>query len=157
MKKKLITIILALATICLQAQNLYVQPIDGEQVGFSIVENPRITFGDGTMTIQETTFQLTDVQNLSFVKNTTTNLVAVNIDDKIFIFPNPVRDELTLIVENSQSMTYRIFDMTGRLLKTERLNSTVTTINVQNFHTGIYVFNLEQNGQFIQSFRIVKQ
>jgi len=157
MKKKLLTTMLAFAMICLQAQTLYVQPIGGEQVAFSIIENPKITFGNGTMTIQGTTFQLADVQNLSFATNAATKLVAVNFDDNFLVFPNPVSDELSLIVKNPQGMNFRIFDLNGRLLKIGNLNSTVTTINVQGFRKGTYLLNLEQNGQSMQSFRIIKQ
>lgn len=146
-----------LATTCLQAQNLYVQQINGERIAFSIVESPRITFGNGTMTIQGTIFQLTDVQNLSFIKFTTTDFVAVNFDDKIIVFPNPVRDELTLIVQNPQGLNFGLFDMLGRELVSDQIRSETTRINMHNFRAGVYVLHIIRNGQTVQSFQIVKQ
>jgi len=158
MKKTLFSFLLFLAVgVCLSARNLYLLPIEGDKVVFSIVENPRITFGNGTMTIHGTTFELAEVQTLSFVRNPATNLVAVNPHDKIVVFPNPVRDQLSIIVDDPQGMTYRIFDLNGRLLKAGNLNSTVTTINVQGLRIGTYVLHIDRNGQPIQSLQIVKQ
>ena len=97
MKKILLATMFAFATICLHAQNLYVQPITGEQIVFAIVENPRITFGSGTMTIQQTTFQLNDIQNLSFVKNVTTNIVWGGQTPPLHVFPNPVTNQLHIV------------------------------------------------------------
>jgi len=122
MKKFLLTKILLLATICLQAQTLYVQPIDGEQIGFSIVENPKITFGNGTMTINETLFQLTHVQNLSFVESVTTSIVgANNYLPLLQAFPNPVINDLRITIDELQiGEIIELFDMNGRRVYSRR-------------------------------------
>ena len=85
--------------------------------------------------------------------------IAVILNNtNINIFPNPIENELTITVDGStQGMTYQIFDLNGRLLQTERLNSETTTVNVQGLRAGTYVLNINQDGQQIRSFRIVKQ
>jgi len=160
MNKILTSTILLFAVIYLQAQNLYVQPVGGgEQTPFALADKPKITFGDGTITIDGTTFQLTDIQNLSFVRNENqTNVTTLNFDGKIFLFPNPVQDELQLDIRiPAEGLSFRVFDINGRLMRTEKINSATTTINVQDFRSGIYIFKIDQNGKPIQSFRIIKQ
>ena len=152
------------AVIYLQAQNLYVQPIGGgEQISFALADKPKITFGSGTVTIDETVFQLANVQNLSFVRNENENeneinVTAPNFNGKIFLYPNPVQNELQLSIQvPAEGLTYRIFDINGRLMRTEKIHSETTTINVQDFRSSIYIFNIDQNGKQIQSFTIIKQ
>jgi len=162
MKKLLITTAILAMAICLQAQNLYVQPITGEQVAFILADNPTITFANRVMSVNTTTFPLAQVRNLSFVKHetdTTPSTIATILGESgIYLFPNPVRDELTLeIKENLQNLTYRIFDMNGRLIATGRALSPQTVINMQHYQSGTYILTVEQNGQRIQSFQIVKQ
>jgi hypothetical protein len=164
MKKILLQSIFLTVGLYLQSQNLYVQPLgSGEQVPFTLAHNPKITFGTGTKKIESSsatqTFQLSNVQNLSFVKNTNSTNIATNLEDsKIHLYPNPVKDELTLVIQDfTQGINYRIFDMSGRLLKNDQIRSETTQINMQNFRAGVYILHIDSKGQSIQSFQIVKQ
>ena len=160
MKKILVLLLLLAIGLSVTAQNLYVQPIGGgEQIAFSLANKPEITFNNRTMNIDQTSFQLSNVQNLSFIKNESSTNIAMNLEsDQIRLFPNPVKNELTLIVQiPTQGLSYRIFDMAGRQLRTENIISETTTINAQNFQVGTYVLKLIQSGQEIQSFKIIKQ
>ena len=157
MKKILILILFFSVGLCLTGQNLYVQPISGEQVAFSLADKPKITFGTGTLIVQQTTFQLTDIQNLSFIPKGSTGIEMHLKDDKIFVFPNPVKDELSLVVQNPQGLSYRLFDMLGKQLMSDQIRSETTQINMQNFRAGVYVMHLLNNGQQIQSLKIIKQ
>ena len=146
--------------------NLYVQLIGtAEPVAFSIADRPTITFGEGT-TMKITTskgaenFSLENVQNLSFIKTVVTSIDPVEIDDYfgISLFPNPVRDQLTLEIQNlRQGLNYRVFDMNGKQIAIDRVHSNTTQIQMGNFREGFYIFSVEHNGQLVQSFRIVKQ
>ena len=169
MKKIITTAILCTLGLALSAQNLYVQPISGEQVEFAIANQPKITFASRTMTVAPSTgsgagtsqqFPLGDVQNLSFVKNETdpTSIALTVEDNGIRLYPNPVDDLLTLEIQNpAQGTTYRIFDLNGRLIETGNAPSEQTTINMGGFRQGTYVLTINREGQQIQSFRIVKQ
>jgi hypothetical protein len=158
-------IILALMTTGLQAQNLYVQPITGEQVAFELTSKPKLTFENRIMTVgvgqQETPFQLPAIRNLSFVKsepNDPPSGLAMTVEDNgIRLFPNPVEDALTLEINiPSQGMTYRIFDMSGRQMATGLAQYPQTLIDMQAFRSGAYILTVEQGGAQVQSFRIVK-
>jgi hypothetical protein len=159
-KKILITTILFAVGLSQQAQNLYVQPMTGEQVAFVLADNPKITFADRVMTVAAQNFPLNTIRNLSFVKTETdggTNIATIQ-KTGINLFPNPVGDELTLeIKEELQNLTFRIFDMNGRSMQTSRALSPQTVINMQHYQSGIYILVIEQGGQRIQSFQIVKQ
>jgi hypothetical protein len=160
MKKFLICAVLFAVGLSLQAQNLYVQLVDAEQLAFPLADKPTITFGSGTMTVNETAFQLSNVQNFSFTFNpdAPTSIEIPDLEgNRIIFFPNPVQDELTLIVEKeTQGLNYRILDLNGRTVRTGQIQAQQTAINMQNLRTGTYVFNVEQNGQLIQSFKIIK-
>ena len=158
MKKILITTILFAAGLSLQAQNLYVQPMTGEQVAFVLADNPKITFADRVMTVAAQNFPLNTVRNLSFVSTGGAANIAAIQETGISLFPNPVKDELTLeIKEDLQNLTFQIFDMNGRSMQTGRALSPQTVINMQHYQAGIYILVIEQGGQRIQSFQIVKQ
>ena len=158
----LVATVLCLNTL-LQAQNLYVQPIGaGEQVSFELAQKPKITFSSRSMVIETSTgrevFALNEIQNLSFVEQNGSNDIAIIEGDRIRLYPNPVKDELELNIQiPTQGLTYRIYDMSGALIKTEEIVSAITRINVENFRTGVYIFKLDQNGKELQSFKIVKQ
>ena len=153
-------LVLCLNTV-LPAQNLYVQPAGGEaQIAFALAEMPKITFNPNTMAIKTAagseTFQLSEVQNLSFTQ--TVGIATMVTDPRISLYPNPVTEELILKLQMpTQDMSYRIFDLTGKQLKVESIHSEITQINMGNFHPGVYFFQVHQNGQNIQSFKIVKQ
>jgi len=162
MKKILTPILLLAMSVCLQAQTLYVQLLDDEeQVAFPFAGKPKITFGNGTVIVAGTTFQISNVKNLSFTSKGTppvTSVAANSSDGKIYLYPNPVKDELELSLEiPTQNLRYQIFDLSGTLLKTEQIGSAVTKINMQSFRTGVYVISINRGGQHIESFKIIKQ
>jgi len=165
LKTTLFVVLVLCLNIGLSAQNLYVQPIGGgEQEAFAIANKPKITFSQQTMSIATTVateknFPLSQVQNLSFVKNQSTS-IALNdvLTNQIRLYPNPVEDVLTLEVQiPTQGLRYRILDMNGRLINTNVLNSATTLIQMDNYRTGTYIISVDQNGQPIQSFKIVKK
>ena len=162
MKRLLICPMLLAVGLCLSAQNLYVQPLGGgAQVEFSLAEKPKIVFGQHAFSVETNaatqTFQLDDVQNLSFKSNAPTSVAADFENGKIFIYPNPVKDELEVSLQiPAKGLTYRIFDLSGKQLYANPIHSETTKIQMQNFRAGVYVLNIEQGGQFIQSFKIIK-
>jgi len=164
MKKILITSIFFAMGLSFSAQNLYVQPMTGNQVEFELANKPKITFADRIMTITmppATTqpFSLGEVRNFSFVKTPSETGIAMTMDGHgIRLYPNPVETELTLEIENpTPRTTYRIFNMTGKLVEMGQASSQQTKINMQNFPRGTYVLYVVQNDRQVQSFKIVKQ
>jgi hypothetical protein len=149
--------------LCLAAQNLYVYT-NGQHVGFAFADNPKVTFANRVVSVATTNttspqqFQLNNVQKFSFGPSSPTSLLPTVEDYGISLFPNPVKDELTLKIENFvQGTTYRIFDINGRLIEAGRILAQQTQIDMQGFTSGNYILVVEQSGRQIQSFKIVKQ
>ena len=154
------TLLLCLNTL-LSAQNLYVQTLGAGQAQFDLAQKPKITFNARVMTVETPTgdqsFALNEIQGLSFVKNAQSGAAVVDAD-RIRLYPNPVKDELELNVQiPTKGLTYRLYDLSGKLIQSKAIRSATTKINVKTFPSGVYLFKLEQNGIEIQSFKIVKQ
>jgi len=162
MKKLLILTPLFIIGAYSSAQNLYVQPITGEQVPFAISERPTITFDNRIMTIDGRTFNLADVQNLSFVANVPppTNIVNEHVGSLLQVFPNPVTDKLHIINEWQSGDIIELFDMNGRRVFVQpvetghapSLHDDTIVIDMSAFPAGNYILRVGN-----QSFQIVKR
>ena len=70
-----------------------------------------------------------------FVHGPVTNIENMDTNS-ILIYPNPTRD--VLMIEGVDSQTLRVYDLQGRLIKTE--NS--TQVDVSNLAEGIYLLQI---------------
>jgi len=167
MKKLLILTPLFVIGAYSSAQNLYVQPITGEQVPFTISERPTITFDNRIMTVDGRTFNLADVQNLSFVTNVPppTNTVETQCIASLQVFPNPVTHKLHVVIPSEArdlfaNNTVEIFDMHGRRVfsqpvetgRAPSLHDDTIIIDMSPFPAGNYILRVGN-----QSFQIVKR
>ena len=85
------------------------------------------------------------------------NIAVVAENNSISIFPNPVRDILTVTVADfAPGMIFNLFDVNGRMVQTGPLAET-TTIDMTNLRAGTYVLTIVQNGAQVATFRVVKQ
>jgi len=163
MKKILIYAIFLAFGLSLQAQNLYVQVIGAnEQIAFSLADKPTITFDETNKYIQmpngKQTFPRDTIQSMSFRSNQEASIEVKLDEGKISIFPNPVKSELTITLDiSTQGLMYRIFDLSGRQAKVDRIYSAETRVQMQNFRAGTYILRIERSGHLIQSFKIIKQ
>ncbi len=162
--KHIISLLFLCVGLSLSAQTtLYVQPIEGEQQAFSLTEKPKITFGEGSMSIASASgtqnFELDKVQNLSFTRQGGSAIQALTDPNaSILLFPNPVKEEMTLnILDPAKGLRYSIYDLNGRKIQTETISSSKTQIRVGAFRTGVYLLNVEENGAIVQSFKVVKE
>lgn len=70
---------------------------------------------------------------------------------KIYCFPNPTSNYLSIKLENSDTRNYEIFDVSGRIISKGLLTN--ETISVENFHSGIYLINIEtESGRYFAKF-----
>jgi len=168
MKKLLILTPLFIIGAYSSAQNLYVQPIDGEQVPFAISERPTITFDNRIMTVDGRAFNLVDVQTLSFVavepvEPPPSNIVGEHAGSPLQVFPNPVTDKLHVVIPSEArdlfaNNTVEIFDMSGRLVYHRGVSTTLNdpastiTIDMSPFPAGNYILRVGN-----QSFQIIKR
>jgi len=74
------------------------------------------------------------------------------------VYPNPTTDVLTLKVENYeiQHLTYKLFDITGKLLKNKNVESNETSIEMKNLAPSSYFLKVFENQKEVKTFKIIK-
>lgn len=85
-----------------------------------------------------------------------------NTEDIILEFsayPNPTTDILKLRsgVRDFESISYRLFDMNGKLIKASRITGTETSVNMQSLAPSVYFIKVIQNDKEIKTFKIIKR
>ncbi|MBS7253465.1 T9SS type A sorting domain-containing protein [Flavobacterium branchiicola] len=75
-------------------------------------------------------------------------------------FPNPVVDELNLVVVNNkfEDLSYNLFDINGRILsKASNISSSETKVSMQGLVQGVYFLSVNNNSKAIKTFKIIKK
>ena len=85
--------------------------------------------------------------------SSTTGTYEVELASKIKVYPNPTSDIIT--ITNPIGSVIEVFDMTGRLLRSESVNGGAQTISLQGVPPGAYVVRM-QNKTLRVSYQIIK-
>lgn len=89
-------------------------------------------------------------------------MTGVELHDQVTVsqytlYPNPTADNCYLTAQtNAKNIRCQIFDVTGRLVKSERLESGVNRIDTQNLPNGCYVIRIIEDNQVITK-KLIKQ
>ena len=86
--------------------------------------------------------------NLSIFENEFSDL-------KISVYPNPANDYLSFKGLKVENPKVEIFDFTGKLIKSEILNSDINKLNVQNLTSGLYLIRILSNDKIMGTVRFV--
>jgi hypothetical protein len=90
---------------------------------------------------------------------TVNNNVGINetSQDNLFtVFPNPAQNIINVKVDNKLiGKNYSIYDNSGRIVLTGKLNFENTTIELGNLLGGIYMFSVGENMK--QTFKVIKE
>ena len=83
------------------------------------------------------------------------------IDELQLIFrtyPNPTNNLLILDLKDYpfENLTYQIFNLNGELLANNPLTNTTTSINMGNWPPSIYFLKVVKQGQYLKTFKIIK-
>lgn len=79
------------------------------------------------------------------------------IDSRISIFPNPASDYLTIDMKTQSINSFQVYDITGRLIKTNNTNFSYThTLDISDFSKGIYLLRINSNSSII-NYKFYKQ
>lgn len=86
-----------------------------------------------------------------YQQSTTVATVEVNAIKRLSHFPNPVEDELKIILPETpvQDITFNIYHLDGRLIKTIQkaaVNDTVSLDGLGKLKSGAYILNFQANG-----------
>ena len=87
--------------------------------------------------------------------------ITVGVEEKtigLAAFPNPTTDQLNLSVAGftNQQYSYQLYDAAGKLVKSDKVSSSATSINTQALTPGIYLLSVLDNNSIIKTFRIIK-
>ncbi len=77
---------------------------------------------------------------------------------KINLYPNPLYDAMKIDIEGKafKEITFNIFDLTGKLVESCQYNSNnIMYYRNRNLPTGMYFYNLESEGQLINSGKLM--
>ncbi len=81
-----------------------------------------------------------------------TGVIQNQLSD-ISIYPNPVKDYLNILIKSPLNSQISIFDMRGRLMKSEIVLNENTKIGVNELNHGVYLIRVQNNGnQYVQKF-----
>jgi hypothetical protein len=74
------------------------------------------------------------------------------------VYPNPANDFLTLKVENydAESLSYKLFDASGKLLESKKVTGNITIISMANLLPSLYFLKVIDNQKEIKTFKIIK-
>ncbi|HQB22271.1 MAG TPA: MBG domain-containing protein [Bacteroidales bacterium] len=82
--------------------------------------------------------------------------VDENILSQLSMYPNPAKDYVNLYLNDAIADKYEVYDITGKLLTTDIINSESTEIFIDKLNPGVYLLKVYNNNQNIAILRIVK-
>jgi len=87
---------------------------------------------------------------LAGIKETGINLSAA-------VYPNPTNDHILLKVDNEfQELSYQLYDMNGKLLSSQKINGSETSVSMTQFVNGTYTMKVINRDAEIKIFKIIK-
>ncbi len=74
-------------------------------------------------------------------------------------YPNPATDVLKLRTgeRDFKNISYRLFDMNGKLIKSGRITGPETSVNMQKLLPSVYFVRVMENSKEIKVFKIIKR
>ncbi len=89
------------------------------------------------------------------VPNCATSINAINKDVSVKIYPNPFANTLNITVSNNELSEIILFDITSRILMTDKFLSSVS-LNTEKLVNGIYFYEIRNEDEVIRKGKIVK-
>ncbi|MBD8082891.1 T9SS type A sorting domain-containing protein [Chryseobacterium caseinilyticum] len=86
------------------------------------------------------------------------NSAIANTED-IRLYPNPFQDFIYLDfpVKDYKDAEFQLFDSSGKLLRTEKIQNSKSEFNFSSLPSAMYLFNIVEKGKGIKSFKIIKK
>ena len=142
MKLKFILICIILCSLQTMATNLVIEHRSGAEVLQDIAAIGKLVFVEDSIRLLDKSGNVLAIEALSNIKKITllTSDTSEDVNDTIVntivVYPNPTQE--LLIIRGIESQTLRIYDLQGRLLKTEWGNQ----ISVGNLSDGTYLLQI---------------
>ena len=116
------------------------------QIGYTTVTNSKGSIAQGV----QHAYEISVVSGIEDSKNI--NLV-------VSAYPNPTIDFLHLQIQNytNSNMRYQLFDLNGKIIRTQDIEYSVTRISMASLATSTYFLRVLDDGNTIKIFKIIKQ
>ena len=114
---------------------------------------------DSTATLTVSTELSTAFSNQCYSGLLSTDLIELNADNEIIIYPNPTNNVLTLKVDQtsfSERDRLQLFSVIGEQLYSSNINSQQTTVDLSKIPEGTYILITSIDG-IQKSFKILKE
>lgn len=87
-----------------------------------------------------------------------TSINDLAIDLKAQAYPNPTTDQLILSIGSNEfkNLRYVLVDLQGKVLKSDRIINSNSSINFSNLSNGSYFLRLLLNNKQVKTFQIIK-
>lgn len=124
-------------------------------------ENKSISWTLGEVAIE--TFVAGDLILTQGFHQPTITVVSVEdfpgFDLKVQVYPNPATELLNVYLEygNYENVTFGLYDMSGRLMVSDKMKNEMQQISFSAYPSGIYFLRMTIDGREAKSFKIVKQ
>ncbi len=150
--------------------NLYINGLlvgsVNQEIQGALTTNLPLSFGWFTGTAQYMHGKLDDIGiwNRALTEEEITSLhfgssLGINelsLNNSFSVFPNPAQSVINVNIEaNLVGSVFTIYDITGKAVKTGKLNSSNTTIEVNDLSGGIYSFSVGGNRK--KTFKVIKE
>ena len=123
---------------------------DGGSVSFSVGQTAFSANAGSNGSVTQGVQQPYEISVLSVAEQ------AENIS--LSVYPNPSTDYLYLTSSDENSdLSYQLFDMNGRLLKSEKITENQTNIDMQGLVSATYFVKVNQGNKTVKTFKIIKR
>lgn len=75
------------------------------------------------------------------------------------VYPNPTTAIVNLNIQNHrlENVQYQLFDLNGRQIQAQKINTSETQISMENFASAIYLLNVFEDDKLLKIFKIIKK
>ena len=90
--------------------------------------------------------------------STTLDIDEMAILLEVSVFPNPTSDFIILKIEEKDisKVNYQLYNINGKLLKSEQVENQTTNINMTSYPVATYIVKVLSDNKIVKSFKIIK-
>lgn len=122
--------------------------------------NGSLSYSVGQITYTSSTSSIGNIEQgvqQSYSISETLGTEEISIPLKIVAFPNPTTNTLQLKLENNNAdLSYKLINLLGKTINTEKINSNSITINMEMQPSAIYFLNIYKQSNLLKTFKIIK-
>lgn len=91
---------------------------------------------------------------ISIVLGIEENQISLNMQ----AYPNPTSNYLTLNIGDFDrtNLSFQLFDITGKLIETNKITKSIETIRMENLSSGSYFLKVTRNNKEVKTFKLIK-